>query len=156
MPYLLIGIVSGFVLGTAVVASAQAIPAYKPDAAHAVCWDQPAASVAAASALRVRVTYDAGAATVTPHTCTGAASPYACNLTTPMPLAVQTIGRHTIKVEGATPDIDGTYSAYATLVNFQVDFVNAAQPPQAGSNGRLIKLAQAIARFFSGFWAWLT
>lgn len=151
----LAGLVLGLVMGWAVTASAQAL-SEKIDPANAVCWDQPATSLAAANAIRVRVTYDAGTATAATQTCAGAASPFTCNLTTPIPMAVQTVGTHTVKVEGASVNPDGSLSAYTVLVSGSVTFWNAAPPPSAGSNFRIIKLLQALTRAFQSFWAWLT
>jgi len=153
----ILGLTLGFVLGWSAIAGAQAIQSYVIDAKHAVCWDQPAASLAAANALKVRVTYDAQPTQPAALTCSGAASPFACNLTTTVPMSVQTVGRHRIVVEGAAVDpVDGSESAYATLINYEVDFRSVVSPPQPGSNGRLVKLAQAIAKALKGFWAWLT
>ena len=153
-----VGLALGLVFGWLVTpVVAQAIASYRIDPQNAACWDQPAASLADARALKVRVSYDGGQATDTQHLCVGSTSPFACNTTTTVPMSVQTVGRHRIIVTGATVDpVDGSLSDYATLVNYEVDFRTAPHPPAAGSNGRIIKLIQAIARAFVNFWQWLT
>lgn len=141
-----LGLTLGLVLGWSVVVGAQAIQSYVIGPL-AVCWDQPAGSLAEANAMRVRVKYDATPTQPAVLICTGSASPFACNLTAAIPASVQTAGRHRIVVEGANVDlVDATESDYALLISYEVDFRNAVAAPQAGSNGRLVKFIQAVAR----------
>jgi hypothetical protein len=135
---------------------AQTITKYKIDSNNSVCWDQPHDSLAAANAMHVRVTYDTSP-TIDPVSfiCSGSTSPFTCKLSSAIPISNQSVGTHHIVVEGANLDpIDNTYTAYATLIDFQVDLANAAQPPQKGGNGRIIKLG-TIAIIALGVLAYL-
>lgn len=156
MKWTSLGLAVGMVLGLGVTVQAQAVVNAKVDAANAVCWDQPAASLAAANAIgQVQVVYDAAAPVAVLKTCSGATSPYTCNLTTPIPMSVQTVGLHTFTVTGANPNPDGTWSPRATLVTFQANLWIGSPPPTTGGNGRIIKLLQALARVFAGLFSWI-
>lgn len=136
-----LGLALGFWLGTA---TTYAQTTAKIDADNKVCWDQPTSpgtpTLAALNAMRVRVTYDAGAPTETPFVCEGNSSPFTCVLKTSVPMAVQQgSSAHRIQVEGAALDTtDNTYGPWTKLVDSTVTFT-AAPTPAPGLNPRIVK-----------------
>ena len=146
----------GVWLGGAVTPVLAQIITYRIDAQNTACWDQPAASLTEANAIKTRVTYDPGAGSVPIDvglSCSGAASPFQCQLTAPVPMAVQTVGTHRILIEGANFDpIDNTYTAYAVLEDFSVAFALGAQPPQRGGNGKIKKIGSLLLSWAGSAW----
>lgn len=144
------------------VAAVQAIVSYRIDAANAACWDQPGLTLAEANALRVEVAYDApptlgvpgGTFVSTTPQCKGTQAPWQCNVTTPMPLTLQTVGRHRAVVRTMTVDpVDGSVSPPTIATDFLFDLRNAPAPPPPGNNGRIIRIIigglVVAATFFS-------
>lgn len=157
----LLGLVLGLLVGWQATAIAQTVIAkFKIDVNNAVCWDQPHESLAAANAMKVRVTYDPAPGKVptdAAFACVGSASPFTCTLASKVPLSVQTVGVHRVLVEGANLDpLDQTYTPYAVLDDFSVEFVQGAVPPARGGNGRIVRVLAAIAAAIMGLWTWLT
>lgn len=109
------------------------------DPALSCAWSQPAASLATAQAMQVKATLDNAAAVTVAHTCTGVASPFDCHF--PVSATMQVVGPHTLVVQGANVDpVDGSVSAFVTLVTVGYDIVPPLTPPSPGSNGRIIKI----------------
>ncbi len=143
------------------VAAVQAIISYRIDPANATCWDQPGLNLSESNLLRVEVSYDAplvgtgGTFQATAHECKGVQSPWQCNVKTPMPLSLQTAGRHRTIVRSYSVDpVDGSVSAPSIAADFLFDLRNAPAPPPPGVNGRIIKIIlgalAGLMHFFGG------
>jgi hypothetical protein len=148
----LLGLVLGLILGNVAVMGAQALT-FHPDPLNKVCWtqavDATVPNVAAANAMRTRVTYNQNPAIDVGHTCTGV-GPFTCTVTDPVPMALQVVGSPlTVVVFGATVDpADGSVGPYSNLVSATINFSSVPAPPTpgSGSNLRLVKtIAAAIA-----------
>lgn len=135
--------------GKMIASTIQAIVSYRIDPQNAACWDQPGLTLAEANALRVEVSYDApntigapgGTFVSTGLQCKGTAAPWQCNVTTQMPMALQTVGRHRAVVRTMTFDpVDGSISPPTIATDFLFDLRNAPAPPPPGNNGRIIRI----------------
>lgn len=114
-----------------------------PDTGLSCIWDQPAANLAAAQAIKVRATLDQQPAADIAQVCSGSGSPFTCSF--PLSSTMQAVGAHTLRVEGANVDpVDGSLSAYVSIVTVGYEIVPPVQPPAPGSNGRIGKIAGAI------------
>lgn len=162
---LALGLVAGLVVTDGVVPlAAQAIAVYRIHANNAACWDQPegpgVSTLAEANALRVEVAYDVplvgpgGTFTPTQIQCTGTAAPWRCEVRTPMPMSLQTVGNHRAIVRTAIVDpVDGAQSDWSIAMDHTFELRNLPAPPPPGTNGRIVKIVIA-AIVTAAVWLW--
>jgi|SRR5579862_5825940 len=131
-----VGLVGFTVTASASAQSSQSITATQAKSCI-IAWDQAAPDLATAQAFVYKASVDAAAAVTVPATCSGAASPFACQT----PLPVQTVGPHTLSISANVAQSDGTLVTSGPSTAFA--FTITADAPPVPINLRLI-LATAV------------